>query len=251
MRAEQYRRHKAGLVKKQLDRNSRAEVIAKRLGGMRPIDLRRKFNVSDQTIWRILKLIPLMLLISVCCLGCDQVLPQTVRPLAPPKLEQPVVQLPAQLRQKNWVVRGEGSCVYASLTTVARWCHRFDIANWLSDPTQNGGGEYGSRLRQRLDAVDVKYTYTDRASVAFLDWCDESRRGCIVWWKPAHCCTFAGWVSMNGKKYAAIIDNNHPNVYELTEASVFVQEWIRYGGFGLTLLYDPASPLPWLSYSET
>jgi hypothetical protein len=249
MRAEQYRRHKAGLVTKQLDLNSRANMIALRLAGHRPSDLTKRFKVSRSTVWRILRLIPAMVLIGICTVGCDRIVPQNVTPIAPPKLEQPVLQLPVPLRQRNWTVRGEGSCVYASLTTVARWVHRPDIAKWLSDPTQNGGGEYGTRLRQRLDEVGVQYSYTDRASVAFLDWCNESRRGAIVWWKTSHCCTFAGWVSVNGKRYAAIIDNNHPETFELTEANLFISEWTRFGGFGLTLLYDPASPRPWLSYT--
>jgi hypothetical protein len=247
MRAEQYRRHKAGIVKKHLDLNSRVTIIAQRLAGARPVELRKSFNVSKSTVWRILKLIPACLLIAMS-FGCDAVGTPQVQPLAPPKLEQPVVQLPAPLRQKNWTVNGEGSCVYASLTTVARWCHRFDVAEWLSNPEINGGGEYGSRLRQKLDSVGVPYSYTDRANVEFLDWCDESRRGCILWWKTSHCCTFAGWIRVNGKRYATIIDNNHPHVYEFTEEKLFLSEWNRFGGFGLTLLYDPASPRPWLSF---
>jgi len=28
-------------------------------------------------------------------------------------------------------------------------------------------------------------------------------------WKPAHCCTFVGWVERDGKQFAAILDNNY------------------------------------------
>ena len=248
MRADQYRRYKAGLVKKRLDLDSRADMIAARLAGAKPVELRKRFNVSRPTVWRILRCIPAMILLSVFFLGCDHATPN-VRPIARPQLEQPVVQLPVPLRQKNWTVRGEGSCVYASLTTVARWHHRLDLATWLSDPTQNGGGEYGKRLRDRLDNTGVPYAYTENASVDFLDWCSDNRHGCIVWWKKSHCCTFAGWFCSEGKVYAAIIDNNHPEKFEFTERSMFLRGWTGFGGFGLTLLYDPASPRPWLSYT--
>lgn len=249
MRAEQYRRFKAGLVKKQLTLNSRANMIADRLAGAKPVELTKRYKVSRPTVWRILRCIPIMLLLGIVCIGCDRATPR-VRPIAPPAFEQPVVQLPAPMRQKNWTVRGEGSCVYASLTTIARWHHRPELAAWLSDPRQNGGGEYGKRLRDRLDNVDVPFAYTENASVKFLDWCSAERHGCILWWKQSHCCTFAGWVRMNdGKTYAAIIDNNHPEYFEFTERSQFIRGWTGFGGFGLTLLYDPASPRPWLSYT--
>lgn len=250
MRADQYRRYKAGLVKKRLDLDSRADMIAARLAGAKPVELKKRFNVSRPTVWRILRCIPAMILLGLCCLGCNHVTLTNVRPIAAPPPEQPVVQLPASMRQKNWIVRNEGSCVYASLTTLARWHHKLDLAAWLSDPSQNGGGEYGKRLRERLDQVGQRYAFTENASVDFLDWCSESRHGCIVWWKQSHCCTFAGWVRMEGKTYAAIIDNNHPEYFEFTERSMFIRGWTGFGGFGLTLLDDPASPRPWLSYTS-
>ena len=156
--------------------------------------------------------------------------------------------MPVPLRQRNWTTVDGGSCVYASLTTHARWLNKLDLADWLSNPSINGGGEYSSRLRKKLDSIDVPYAYTEQGNPEFLDWCSRTRRGCILWWKPSHCCTFAGWTVLDGKVYAAIIDNNQPGRYELTERSVFLKAWASYGGFGLALLVDPASPRPWLSY---
>jgi hypothetical protein len=249
MRPSQYRRHKAGIVKTRLSFLARASMIADRLAGKRTKQIAEKYGVERTTVWRVLRLIPASILIAICAIGCTSTPLGNVRALPSPAIEQPVLQLPVPMRQKNWekLVEGkkEGSCVYASLTTVSRWVHRPDIAAWLSDPTINGGGEHGQRLRARLDDVGIQYAYTDRASEAFLN----SRRGCILWWKTSHCCTFAGWVRVDGKRYAAIIDNNHPNDYELTEDTIFIDWWNKYGGFGLTLLYDPASPRPWLSYT--
>lgn len=239
--------HNYGLAKPQLSTLIRATVIANKLGGMKTKDIAARHNVTRQTVWRIVRTLSFVFL-AVVSVGCQPI--ANVRPVKVPKLEEPCLQLPPKMRQVNWVVRGEGSCVYASLTTVARWHHKPELAAWLSDPSQNGGGEYGKRLRDRLDQVDVPYTYTETASVKFLDWCDENRHGCILWWKQSHCCTFAGWVRKNdGKTYAAIIDNNHPEYFELTERSQFIRGWTSFGGFGLTLLYDPASPRPWLSYT--
>ena len=250
MTSEQKRRYEAGLVRKHLNLDSRVRMIADRLAGARPVQLAKRYDVSKMTVWRILRCIPAMILLGLCTVGCDHVTLNNVRPIAAPLPEQPVVQLPASMRQRNWTVSGEGSCVYASLATVARWHHKQDLAAWLSDPSQNGGGEYGKRLRERLDQIGQRYAFTEAASVAFLDWCSETRHGCIVWWKQSHCCTFAGWVRMDGKIYAAIIDNNHPEYFEFTERSMFLRGWTGFGGFGLTLLDDPASPRPWLAYTS-
>lgn len=245
MRAEQYRRMKAGLVKPRLSLSVRANIIADRLMGIK--NLSQRYNVSRWTVARIVKCIPIALLLA--CIGCDAQELRNVRPIPAPAPEQPSFQLPAPMRQKNWTVRGEGSCVYASLTTVARWHNKPELAAWLSDPNKNGGGVNGKRLRDRLDQVGQRYAYTEAASVNFLDWCSETRHGAIVWWKQSHCCTFAGWVESGGRIYAAIIDNNHPEHFEFTERSAFLRGWTGFGGFGLTILDDPASPRPWLSYT--
>lgn len=177
--------------------------------------------------------------------GCDSTA-KRVRPLPTQPPEAPQVSIPSPLRQTNW--RGpqkQGSCVYASLTTHSRWQNNFALADWCK---KQGDGEYGDRLKKKLDAIGIRHASTEQASTDFLDWCASTRRGCILWWKPSHCCTFAGYVVKNGVTYCAIIDNNQPGQFELTERSQFVRLWAGYGGFGLAVLGSPASPLPWLSY---
>lgn len=131
-----------------------------------------------------------------------------------------------------------------------RWLNQIALADawWRT----YHDGEYATRLMQRLDAAKVDYVWTEKADPRFLDWCSESKRGCILWWKPSHCCTFAGWVRQpDGKIYAAILDNNRPGNWELTEREQFVRLWAGYGGFALAVLHPPASARTWRSYEVT
>ena len=162
-------------------------------------------------------------------------------------MEAPAVQVPLALRQQNWRgPKGEGSCVYASLTSHARWQNRLEFADWIRKNC--GDGETSSRLMKKLNDLNVSFAVTEQASSEFLDWANATRRGCILWWKPSHCCTFLGYVERDGKTYCAILDNNSVGNIELTERSKFLAAWSSFGGFGLALLGDPASPRPWLSY---
>ena len=116
----------------------------------------------------------------------------------------------------------------------------------------NHAGDFGPAGRQAtkaaMDAAGIDYSYTIKADPRFLDWATATRRGAILWWKPAHCCTFVGWVEREGRQYAAILDNNYPGRFELTPREQFVRLWAGYGGFALTVMEDPASSLPYRSY---
>lgn len=220
------------------------KVLSLKAQGLSYREIARIVGIHHSTASQIAGWFCLLVLFAIA--GCDQ--PRMVRPLSAPAPESPAVNIPKELHQKNWLGPArEGSCVYASLTSHARWQNNFALAAWAR---QQGDGEYASRLRQKLDSVGVKYAYTEQARAEFLDWCDETRRGCILWWKPSHCCTFVGYVKKDGKTYCAILDNNYPGKFELTERSQFLRLWAGYGGFGLAVLGDPASPLPWLSYEE-
>ncbi len=127
-------------------------------------------------------------LVMVC--GCD-FSPSTARPLPVPAAEQPPANLPAPLHQRNWTgPLRQGSCVHASTVNHMRWLNLYELGEkWRATYSD---GEYDDRLRKRLDAADVDYSFTLRADPRFLDWATESRRGAILWWKPSHCCTFMG-----------------------------------------------------------
>lgn len=128
-----------------------------------------------------------------------------------------------------------------------RWLNRHMLAaRWWATYHD---GEYATRLMQRLDAAGEDYVCTEKADPRFLDWCTLTRRGAIIWWKPNHCCTFAGWVKdVRGVTYAAILDNNNPGEYEYTEREQFIRGWAGFQGFALTVLSPPPTASPWLSY---
>ena len=187
-------------------------------------------------------------LVTPGLVGCEESQPK-VRALPMAAAEQPGMNLPVALRQRNWLgPQKEGSCVHASLVTTLRWCNQFNLGErWRAT---YGDGEWDSRLRDRLDAAGVDYVFTVKSDPRFLDAVSLTRRGCILWWKPSHCCTFAGWVKgADGVQYAAIVDNNHPEVYEFTPREQFIRLWSGYGGFALTpVSKPPASSIPYRSY---
>lgn len=188
----------------------------------------------------------LAICLALAATGCDEMRTPRVRALPVPPPEQPTCNLPAELHVSNWRgAKGEGSCVHASLKNHALWLNDFNfVRSW---PWEDG--EYASRLRARLDGHGYEYAYTEKYDPRFLDWCDQTRRGAILWWKPAHCCTFSGWVWRDGKQYAAILDNNYAGKYELHEREQFIRLWSGYGGFALCLLNSPpATSRPFKSY---
>jgi hypothetical protein len=154
------------------------------------------------------------------------------------------------MRQQNWEGRlRQGSCVYASLINHVRWLNLPDFADKIR--RTRGDGEYANRLMQWLDSEDVAYRYTEKADPRFLDWCSNERAGCILWWKPSHCCTFVGWVQdTEGNQLAAVLDNNYISNFEYIPREQFVRLWAGYGGFALSVLDDPTISIPYRSYDE-
>lgn len=193
----------------------------------------------------------LALLCFATLVGCDNAAPN-YRLLSAPPAESPVVNPHLSIRKTNWLggpSGREGSCVHASLSSLLHWQNEFELArDWRASYS---GGEYSDRLRRRLDAAGVRYAYTENTNLELLDFAHATRRGAILWWKPAHCCTFVGWTTgSDGRVYATILDNNSVNKYEYTEKSQFHRLWASYGGFALTPLFDPPSPPIWLSYER-
>lgn len=178
--------------------------------------------------------------------GCIDA-PVLVRPLPTPTAEQPPANLPSALHQRNWIgPKKQGSCVHASIVNHLRWLNQLELAaRWRATYSD---GEWDTRLRDRLDAADIDYSYTLKSDPRFLDWASQTRRGAILWWKPGHCCTFMGWIERDGQQFAVILDNNYPGRFELTPRQQFVRLWAGYGGFALTVLEDPASSLTYRSY---
>lgn len=178
--------------------------------------------------------------------GCD-LAPARVRALPAPEVESPPANLDPSLHKRNWLgPLGQGSCVHASMTNHFRWLNEFQLGErWRATYSD---GEWDSRLRERLDAAGLDYSFTLKADPRFLDWASGTRRGAVLWWKPSHCCYFVGWVNRDGRQFAAVLDNNYPGHFELTPREQFVRLWAGYGGFALTVYRDPSSSIPYRSY---
>jgi hypothetical protein len=189
-----------------------------------------------------------LLAILPLAIGCEVLEPQYRRLPSPPP-EAPVVNPHPSIRQSNWLgPNREGSCAHASLVNLLRWTGDEQLGEqWKR--RYGGDGEYASRIRNRCEEMGIPFVYTEKANLALLDFAHATRRGAILWWKPAHCCTFCGWVKLaDGRTYAVILDNNSVGQYELTERSQFHKLWAGYGGFALTPLLDPPSPPVYRSY---
>ena len=202
-----------------------------------------------------LKHICLLTIISML-LGCD-LQPSDVILATPPKPESPVVNLPQDLRTRNWVsklpaILGQGSCVLASTYMLLRWMGEDEMAEkWKR---RYSGGETASSILKYWTAAELPYcstfnprTYECSGDPAFLQWCSDTRRGAIIWWKPSHCCLFCGFEIINGQKYAIILDNNTPDRFDPpVPYDEFIARWRReFGGFAATPVLSPTGPLPW------
>jgi hypothetical protein len=201
----------------------------------------------------VLEAVVLVLISTICgcSCGCETAdSPRNYRALPAPAAEAPVINPDVSIRQSNWLgPNREGSCAHASLVNELRWLNKWDLAEkWKK--TYKGDGEWSSRIRERCDEQNIPFAYTLKANLALLDYAHSTRRGAILWWKPGHCCTFCGWVEMNGRTYAVILDNNSVGRYELTERSQFHSLWAGYGGFALCVLFDPPSPPLYRSYER-
>ncbi len=179
---------------------------------------------------------------SLLLVGCADLAPVRVRALPLPDGERPPMNLPTQMRQRNWVSsENEGSCVHASMISVLRWHNQERLANWWR---QNfAGGENEIEIERKLQAAGVPFISRHNGDPEILDWASRTRHGCILWWKPSHCCTFCGWIKgSDGRIYGVIMDNNWPERLELTERSQLIRLWNGYGGFALAPLLPPATP---------
>lgn len=156
------------------------------------------------------------------------------------KREWPVMNLPLNLRQGNWLGRmRQGSCVHASWTMLLRWQRQYKFAEYWRN--KYGDGEYFERMAQRCDAEGVKWAGTNQEyNVKFLEWACRTRRGCMV-----TCMNGAHMICLVDldKDYATILDNNDEKRYHKIPRSEFLAEWRRSGSWAMTPIYIPAPPL--------
>jgi hypothetical protein len=152
-----------------------------------------------------------------------------------PDGERPTMNLPHELRCPNW---GGGSCVHASTVMLLRWQGQSEVADWWRSHYQ--GGEYAQRLNQRLAAAHIRYAYTTKGDVEFLDWALRTRRGAGVTFWPGHAVNL---VHLDAE-WAGLLDNNRLQQVIWIPRAEFISRWRGYGGWGWTVVYTPPPPLP-------
>lgn len=164
-----------------------------------------------------------------------------------------VLDLPPELRTKNW---GGGSCVHASNCNQLLQMDMPELAAWWRKTYR--GGEYDTRLIQRLEAAGLRYAYVhDRQGQdsdgdgksdgeEYFDWCTRTRRGAGIFFKPSHSINFVGM----DDEWVYLLDNNatsYPEAkghYERVARSAFFRQWRGYGGFAWTIIGQPVPHTP-------
>jgi hypothetical protein len=149
----------------------------------------------------------------------------------------PAVDLPPALREANW---GGGSCVHASTVHLLHWQGEHDLAAWWRRHYR--GGEYASRLHARLEQAGLRYAYTVRGDVGFLEWALRTRRGAGITYYPQHAVNL---VHLDDE-WAGLLDNNRIERIVWVRRDEFVRRWQAYGGWAWTLVYDPPPPIPFI-----
>lgn len=184
-------------------------------------------------------LVALVLCISTA--GCEF---NQLNPLQPTRpainKERPLVNVPPAMRQANWLGnQREGSCVHATMISLMRWQGRFHLANKWKQTYANG--EWPEGLASKFDREGVRYAYTDKGDVKFLEWATRTRRGCGI--------TVMGGVHMVAlvhldDKWACLLDNNDISKYKWVRREAMIAEWRASHGWAVTPIYTPAAPRP-------
>lgn len=179
-------------------------------------------------------------LLSVGCEG-DFKQRSPVKPVKPAvNTERPLINVPMILRQANWIGSlREGSCVHATMISLMRWQGRPHLANKWKRTYANG--EWPNGLASKFDRAGVRYAYTDKGDVKFLEWASRTRRGCGI--------TVRGGAHMVAlvhldDKWACLLDNNNISKYKWVSRESMIAEWKASHGWAVTVLYTPSSPLP-------
>lgn len=181
------------------------------------------------------RVVSLVLLLALAA-GCEsQGIVPSVR-----KAERPTVNLPRSMRQTNWRgPKGEGSCTWATMTSLLRWQGRYRTADWVRKNC--GDGEWPEDMAKKLDRANIRYAHVTNGDVKFLEWACRTRRGAgITVMGGAHmvCLVYLD------DKWAALLDNNRIEKFIWVPRETLIVEWKASYGWAIAPVYTPAAPLP-------
>lgn len=153
--------------------------------------------------------------------------------------ERPTVNLPASMRQENWLGRrGQGSCVWASTISLLNWQGRYKTATLIRKTYGDGAGP--DDWSPAMDKIGVRYCFTTGGDIAFLDWSLRTRRGAAVVVNGGR--HMVNLVSLDDK-VAGLLNNNDVDHIQYVSRETFLAEWIASGGWAFSVLYSPHAPM--------
>jgi hypothetical protein len=158
--------------------------------------------------------------------------------------------VPQELRYHNW--GEEGSCAHASVCSALQYHSQPELAEWWRSTYSEGDTIYG--VREKLDAAEVPYAYTDTGDIEFLEWAVRNRMCVILFHVPnLHCVNL---VDMDDRT-VTLLDNNSEWVYLTVSREWFWNQWMFVGkrdeksinsrGWAVVLMYNPMPPWPKVS----
>ena len=153
----------------------------------------------------------------------------------------PTIDIPQDLRTRNWAPEGEGSCVHASLVTLLHWQGQHELARWWQ--RKYSGGEVPEGLAAKANRIGLRFAETRNGDVGFLEWAVRTRRGA--------CVTVEGGVHMVclihlDEQWAGTLDNNNPGQVVWQSRNAFLEEWrTSHWQWAITPVYDPPPRKPW------
>lgn len=155
------------------------------------------------------------------------------------------VDIPVEIRKKNY--KG-GSCFHAALgNCLTTQGHYPDAVEYWG---RYAHGANIDDMARNAESMGYRYAYVTNGDVEFLEWCNRTRRWAAITFKSSHAINFCGFEEKPNRhgemrRWARLLDNNHPKEYEFVEYSEFVRRWRNsYGGDAITVIYDPIPPEP-------
>lgn len=151
--------------------------------------------------------------------------------------------IPTTMRKENW--RGgtmyEGSCVHATMATMLDYHGLHEMARWWE--RAYGGGEYYSRLVEKLEGANLRWAATFEGDTDFLRYCARNRLPvsvAVVVPGGGHAITMLDF----NDTYVVLLDNRSVQEYRYMETKAFLRWWKGSGGIALALIYSPPPPWP-------
>ena len=142
-------------------------------------------------------------------------------------------------RQRNWS-QPNGSCAHASTISAMRWVQMFSEAtDWKRS---YGGGENFDHHVSLFRNKQVAYALTRDGDVGLLEYAIQNRRMVIVYWPDWHVTNLIGRVDDGRRRWAVILDNNHPSRYDYYDWDTWVRSWRRCSGCAIVVLMGSVPP---------